>query len=409
MSPSSPDLLILGAGPSGLALAAAAAERGLAVTVIDPNPEARWVPGYGAWAHDLPQGTPVERAWTRPEVDLGGGPRGLPGVYARIDKDALRDGLRARFAAAGGTLRAGRVTSVTAAKDGATAHLAHGEAAGGRVVVDATGRGLGDGPAPTAFQAAWGVLARVDAHPWSDDRMALMDFSDRHLPAEDRAGPPTFLYALPMADDLVFLEETSLVAEPALPLGALRDRLARRLDHLGVVVREELEIERCLIPMNTPIPRRGPALPFGAAAGLIHPATGYQVTRTLRLAAPMAAAIAAGLDAGGPAVAHDRAWQVLWPRSARRTRALHDLGLQLLLAFDAEQTRRFFDLFFSIPEPAWRAYLDAGAPPSAVAGAMTRVFFGLDPSLRATLIGLVARRGGPHLLRALTPQLGGVS
>ncbi len=45
---------------------------------------------------------------------------------------------------------------------------------------------------------------------------------------------PSFLYAMPTAAGRVFLEETCLVAKPALPFATLKRRLHRRLDAMGI-------------------------------------------------------------------------------------------------------------------------------------------------------------------------------
>lgn len=48
---------------------------------------------------------------------------------------------------------------------------------------------------------------------------------------------PSFLYAMPSDDGRqVFLEETCLVAKPALPFAVLKRRLERRLAAMGIKV-----------------------------------------------------------------------------------------------------------------------------------------------------------------------------
>lgn len=409
MSQSLPTLIILGAGPAGLALAAAAAERGMTVQVVDPSPDRTWAPTYGAWAHDLPDHVPLSATWTLPTADLGAGPRPLGGTYARIDKHALRDQLLGRLADHGGELVTGRAAHVAHHPSYSEVHLHRGPSRRGAVVVNAIGRSLDPGAAaPTAFQAAYGILAEVDHHPWAEGEMRLMDFSSDHLSPTERDGVPSFLYALPLASNLVFLEETSLAARPAVPLELLRSRLYKRLAHLGIHASRELEVERCIIPMNTPIPTVDRLLPFGAAAGLVHPATGYQLTRALHLAAPVAAALDEHLDQG-PLAAVQAAWAQIWPAPLRRTRALHDLGLELLLSLDDGQTASFFQCFFDLPEPSWRAYLSATSTPGQVARAMTQVFARLDPPLRRAIVALALGRGRSSLLRVLNPQLRGAS
>lgn len=49
---------------------------------------------------------------------------------------------------------------------------------------------------------------------------------------------PSFLYAMQLPNGKVFLEETCLVAKPALPFATLKRRLHRRLNAMGIKVRK---------------------------------------------------------------------------------------------------------------------------------------------------------------------------
>lgn len=77
-------------------------------------------------------------------------------------------------------------------------------------------------------------MAEVESHPFDLDTMLFMDWRDDHTVAdpamrEANAELPTFLYAMPFSKTRVFLEETSLVARPALPFPELKVRLNRIL------------------------------------------------------------------------------------------------------------------------------------------------------------------------------------
>jgi hypothetical protein len=56
---------------------------------------------------------------------------------------------------------------------------------------------------------------------------------------------PSFLYAMPLDDGTVFLEETCLVARPTLPFSALKRRLERRCAAMGIEI-EEVQAPACL-------------------------------------------------------------------------------------------------------------------------------------------------------------------
>jgi len=404
------DITIAGAGPAGLALAARAAERGARVVVVDPTPEAGWPNRYGAWERDAAGlGLPIAQRWSAPLVDLGQGPQRLPGTYVKLDGPALRVALLTALQTHGGRLLAGRVIDVEHRATDSRLTLADGSTLRTRRVVDATGRGVlvRRSRDPRTFQSAAGRLLRAQ-HPWSPDQAVYMDFSADHLSREDQGRPATFLYALPVDADTVFVEETSLAAAPAVPLRLLDQRLDQRLDALGIRRDRVLDTERCLFAMDAAPPERGRTLAVGAAAGWVHPATGYHLTRALHAADAVAHALVAHLDAD-PQLAAQRAWQAIWPAAELRTRALHDLGLGLLLDLDPAQIRTFFRAFFAIPEPRWRAYLDATSSPTQVAAAMSHVFATLPTSLQLTVARHALGRGRLELLRAVTPQPGGAS
>ena len=300
--------------------------------------------------------------------------------YARFDSAALRARMRERCAASEVRLERGSALSVAHDRAGSVVTDARGRPHAASVVIDATGRGvlLRRRGAPSHWQTAWGVLAEVDG--WSGPPR-WMDFAP-----VDAAGPPTFLYALPMPDGRVFLEETALVRSPRVPRSILEPRLHRRLAAMGLRLRAVHEAEDCAIPMDTPLPSlRQRVVGFGAAAGMIHPATGYLLARALRTAPSVAEALRDGL-ASGPDAAARGAWRAIWPGARIRTRRLHVLGARMLAKLDAVDTRRFFGAFFSLPASVRDAWLDDTLPIGALAAGMVDLFRRVPAGVRWRLV-----------------------
>ena len=375
---SNPDVLVLGAGPAGLALAAACGRVGLSVAVLAPDPEAPWEPTYGAWAAELPPEWPAwaEATFAEAVVHVDDTRRhGLLGPYVRVD---------------GRKLQASLLASVPDRRQG-TAE----DAPTATVVVDATGAGSPRVPrrsvADPGWQTAGGELREVDGAP---DELLLMDWRGPPPPPGE---PPSFLYAMPLPDGRWFAEETVLVARPELPPDALRLRLAQRLDRMGVRVHARHAVERCRIPMGMPLPT-GAVAAFGAAAGFIHPATGYSLATSLRLADPAARALAAALGGeargGANAALHD----ACWPADRVRAWAFYRFGMEALLRMDLGSVREFFDTFFRHSPEVWRAWLGGDLPPAGIASAMLAHFGRVGWKVRGQL---VATSLGPDGLRLL--------
>jgi Lycopene cyclase protein len=78
--------------------------------------------------------------------------------------------------------------------------------------------------------------------------------------------------------------------------------------------------EFSFIPVGGPMPRRDqPLTAFGAAANLVHPATGYSITRMLEESGPLADAMVGVLRQGLPvAESSAEVWDALWPMEKRR-------------------------------------------------------------------------------------------
>ncbi len=266
--------------------------------------------------------------------------------------------------------------------------------AGGSVaadlIIDATGAGVFSDPSrPTvakAYQSAYGVM--IDAIPdgahIEPGAVTMMDFR----PTES-GGPTTFLYVVPTARGWL-VEETELAARSPAPPALLRRRLVSRLG-IDVVERAEAagRTESVSIAMGGALPRFDrDVVPYGAAAGYVHPVTGYSITTSFGAADRVATAIVSGGDVGA----------AIWPEAARRSRALHDYGLDALVRLTPAQTRRFFDTFFDQPMDRWPAYLRTDTAPRDVAQVMRGVFGGVDWSTRTKLVA-----GNPvPLLRLLT-------
>ncbi|PYE53074.1 lycopene cyclase family protein [Deinococcus yavapaiensis] len=384
------DVLVIGSGPSGLALTSALASNGVAVANLSLDAHARWPQTYGAWEDELSDlDVPTSHRWSRVFVHPKR-ERALQRAYVLLDNEALQNQLRERAARDGAAWRAARAVEVRATPQGSVVLDAHGRSHHARLVVNASGHVDFDAAAPStsrlAFQAAYGVVATFDRPPIKPGSVAWMDYRAEHLRPGEFDAAPTFLYAMHLGGDRYFVEETSLAARPALSTDVLRDRLQRRLAWNGTPPAHVEHVERCLFPMN-----RSPAPPsrvvaFGGAAGLVHPASGFMVAHALRLTRSVAAEITLALQQEARADdVSKRAWRAVWPSDARRAHRLYTFGLEALLRLRGAELAEFFDAFFDLPSDRWRAFLSRTAAPADVAAIMLQVFTRAPNAVRLSL------------------------
>lgn len=384
-------MLVAGAGPAGWAIAGGCARLGLDTALIDPAPDRPWRSTYGAWRGELPVELASTVAASGRGCAIGTVRHELEWDYAVLDNGALRE----RLASPGVRVRTGRVRP--------------GDGHEAAVLVDATGQRrsllVGARRPQAAEQTAVGVVvdAGVAAPLVEPGRALFMDWRPHH----GEHGWPSFLYGVPVAPGRVLLEETSLARRPGLGLAVLRRRLRARLAGHGIEVGDRTE-ERVRFVVDTPLPpwraRCGRVVPFGAAAPLIHPATGFSVAAALRLAPRLAVAVRDGLDGSGSdsgrrrsapqARAAAAAWHTVWSRSALAVHGLRRTGLEALLAMPPRQVPEFFDVFFGLPERHRWAYLTGREDLAGIAAAMRALFVAAPWPLRAHLVlrGLDLRR-----------------
>lgn len=385
------DVLVVGGGPAGAALLDALLVLGVDAYLIATEPEAPWRNNYGLWLQELPQPLHrfAEQIWPGVEVTAQS-THLLQRPYARLDNHALQGHFFIRSA---GRRLCGQVADADYGNR-TKVRLADGRVLEAGLVVDASGHQpvllkREDQRAP-GFQVAYGVLAEL-RQPWVG-APRLMDFSDRHL--EPNVGPPSFCYALPLGDRL-FVEETVLVGRPPASLDLLKTRLEARIAHQGWQLGDILEVERCVIPMGHALPVRGQrVVGFGAAASLVHPATGYSVGMSLGLAPLVAQAIAEKRSA--PEIE-----AVIWPSTRRKAWRLYQFGMEILIRLEPQQMRSFFEAFFALPEDDWSPYLSGRLDAAGVARVMRRVFGLLPGPLRRHLVARTFSADGRRLWEAL--------
>ena len=368
------DVVVVGLGPAGRALAHRCVARGLRVTAVDPHPERAWRATYGAWTDELPAWLPSSAVaacvarpsvWTthRQAVERG---------YTVLSASGLHSGLELT----GANVVAARATGV------ATDRVLLGGAGRlrGRVVVDARGVGA---PVSLAQQTAYGVVLDADAiegtwfMDWRADngaapgalpssstssRCATACSSRRRAWWDGRRSPSTS-YA-----------RACIVGSRRAGCGAGRHAGGTGALRGGGGMRQ-----RCVA--------------FGARGGLGHPCTGYSVAASLAAADAVADAIAR-------ASTGDR---VHTPRT-RAVDLLRRAGLRTLLAMPSADVATFFAAFFALPVPAQRAFLSRRDDPRAVAAAMARVFVAVPSQLRRRLVtSALGPRVARHI-RTLPPS-----
>ena len=491
------DLVIAGAGPSGLAVADRVSSAGLSVCIVDPSPLAYWPNNYGVWCDEFAAmglDDCYEIVWPRAKVFLGAQPEDekcvctlatmLCGVhahhskfrflyrpYARVDRTKLKRKLLDRCVSQGVRFHLAPVDSVTHAGGRSAVLASDGTALDGAMVLDATGhvRKLVtfDAPFEPGYQGAYGILARVESHPFDLDTMLFMDWRDDHTvgdPAMRDANTalPTFLYAMPFDEHRIFLEETSLVARPAVPFPELQARLAARLKHLGITVTDIEEEEFCLIPMGGVLPTNPQrVLGIGGTAGMVHPSTGYMVARMLGAAPTLGDAIVEQLmsvrdrecDAETLPGARDEAeaaemsaavWGALWPVQRLRQREFFNFGMEVLLKLDLQvrscwtlcvmglivymltpctpqETRDFFRAFFSLSDFHWQGFLSSRLTFLQLIGFGLSLFANCNNAARVNLVvkglpglvvmlarlaGTLQQGGGPPTVTLREPRSG---
>lgn len=378
------DVAIVGGGPAGLALAASCARRGLETVVI--GEDLRWTQTLGTWVDDLQVADDADAVagclrvrW--PVVTVTGAvERSLHREYAVFDNPALAALLaphRRVPAAATGVIRS---------DDHHVVDCTDGSRVAARLVVDCGGarssllarhrRGA------TPVQSAYGVFT-FDEGVVRPGSFTMMDWSTAC------AGHPTFLYAMDLGNGRSLVEETSLVGRDDVPPEELRRRLLERLGRESI----EGEVETVSIPMGGRLPQRSTTVVgFGAAAGYVHPVTGYSVAASLRAAPRVAEAITQAIGGGlrGAALVED-VWCAVWPRDLLRTRALHDYGLAALQRLDTARIGEFFDVFFARPQADWSDYLRIDTPANRIAAIMTRFFASMPTHLRLRVMGTSPR------------------
>ena len=411
------DVIVVGGGPAGRWLAALLVRRSVSVILVDPRPGRIWPNRYGVFVDEV-EGLelPVDlaRSWSAPVVRFGtgkgsaGAQQVLGDAYGQIDNSAFQARLD-RLVDAGGARRlAAKAKHVKRQGHLAVLTMVDGTTLRARLIVDASGGAaqLADYEAggSAGFQTAFGLCARVAGDPLKGASMVLMDLEAPFGEGFGDGERPSFLYGMRHGDDTYFLEETVLVGRPAVSVDILRRRLHRRLHACGVVVKERIEEERCQIPMGTALPKRQQqTLAFGAAAGYVHPATGYQLARTLRIGPAVAEVIADGIGRRqSTRLIAERGHEVMWPPSMRRAHRMLCVGMETLLGLDGPEMSQFFERFFSLPKQDWRAYMSGEATPGRLAAIMWRLFRGAPMALQIAL-GRRALRSHHMLRKALIP------
>ncbi|WOK98100.1 lycopene epsilon cyclase, chloroplastic isoform X1 [Canna indica] len=331
----------------------------------------------------------IERVWRDTIVYLDSNdPIFIGRAYGRVSRHLLHEELLRRCHEYGVMCLDSKVEQIIEASNGCSivvceknlmircrlAIVASGAASGKLLEYDVGGPRV-------SVQTAYGVEVEVGTsymwktYPYDPRLMVFMDYRDhaREKRKRPEAEYPTFLYAMPMSSTRVFfeviwLQETCLASRNAMPFDLLKRKLMSRLETMGVKVLKIYEEEWSYIPVGGSLPNtKQKNLAFGAAASMVHPATGYSVAHSLSEAPNYASVIPTILkkdifpeynsmisSAGNPSML---AWKTLWPQERKRQRAFFLFGLALILQLDIEGIRSFFQTFFRLPKWMWQGFL----------------------------------------------------
>ncbi|XP_059633148.1 lycopene epsilon cyclase, chloroplastic isoform X2 [Cornus florida] len=325
------DLVVIGCGPAGLALAAESAKLGLNVGLI--GPDLPFTNNYGVWEdefRDLGLEGCIEHVWRDTIVYLDDDDPILIGrAYGRVSRHMLHEELLKRCVESGVSYLSSKVERIVEATNGQSLiECEHNIVIPCRLATVASG-------------AASGKLLQYEV-----------------------GGPRVSVQTAYGVE----VEETCLASKDAMPFDLLKKKLMSRLETMGIQVIKTYEEEWSYIPVGGSLPNTEQKnLAFGAAASMVHPATGYSVVRSLS-EAPKYAHVIANILKGSHSKdmltrtrstenISTQAWNTLWPQERKRQRAFFLFGLALILQLDIEGIRTFFHTFFRLPEWMWWGFL----------------------------------------------------
>ncbi|HEY5957752.1 MAG TPA: lycopene cyclase family protein [Polyangiaceae bacterium] len=399
------DVAVMGAGPAGLALAAHCAQRGLDTVLVAPHPEAPWRQSYGAFAVAI-DGVQIPKfevasatiSRYRPLVAVADEPpQSLDATYVRFDTHRLQFGLLDAVKALGVRLIDDTIDDL-APSAAATCLSGPKSRLLAKRVFDATGSdsrfSRRTRKQPLGYQSAYGRWLVVDSLPCAADEMWLMDYRDIGV-----AAPPSFLYAVPESEHLLFAQETVLAARTPVPMRELAQRLEARVQRLGLRIRECRGEEHCVIPLGVGLPLdQGMPIPFGAAAGFVNPVSGYQLGHALRVAERVATAVTRAADA--PAL-----HAVVWRASERHAFLLYHAALDQMLRIEAREFGAFISSFFALETPVWLRFMTGEQSPADVIATLWKLFARAPAALRLDLVRAAAHSGAAALASLTTPNV----
>ncbi|XP_057498194.1 lycopene epsilon cyclase, chloroplastic-like [Actinidia eriantha] len=373
------DLVVIGCGPAGLALAAESAKLGLSVGLI--GPDLPFTNNYGVWEdefRDLGLAGCIEHVWRDTIVYLDDNDPILIGrAYGRVSRHLLHEELLKRCVESGVSYLSSKVERIIDATNGQSLiECEQNNVVPCRLATVASGAASGKllqyevGGPRVSVQTAYGIEVEVENNPYDPSLMVFMDYRDYAKQKAQclEAQYPTFLYAMPMSPTRVFFEETCLASKDAMPFDLLKKKLISRLETMGVRILKIYEEEWSYIPVGGSLPNTEQKnLAFGAAASMVHPATGYSVVRSLSEAPKYASVISKILKQGHSKekISQSRstenismqAWNTLWPQERKRQRAFFLFGLALILQLDIDGIREFFHTFFRLPSWMCQGFL----------------------------------------------------